>query len=85
MSYWLQIVALSVHCLSLMIYSGSSLYILSKLRRSYSYRSSDPIMRKKYVALVEAVQQKGAEVVIFSSMHESGQRTAKNIIAIPCR
>ncbi|KAF8917887.1 eRF1 domain 1-domain-containing protein [Mucidula mucida] len=38
------------------------------------FRSSDPIMRKKYVALVEAVQQKGAEVVIFSSMHESGQQ-----------
>jgi len=30
--------------------------------------------RKKYVALVEAVQQKGAEVLIFSSMHESGQQ-----------
>lgn len=26
------------------------------------------------MALVEAVQQKGGEVVIFSSMHESGQR-----------
>jgi protein pelota len=26
------------------------------------------------VSLVEAVQQKGGEVVIFSSMHESGQR-----------
>lgn len=25
--------------------------------------------------MVEAVQHKGAEVVIFSSMHESGQRT----------
>ena len=31
-------------------------------------------MRKKYVALVEAVQRKGGEVLRFSSMHESGQR-----------
>ncbi|PPQ99042.1 hypothetical protein CVT24_003602 [Panaeolus cyanescens] len=38
------------------------------------FRSSDPQTRKKYVAVVEAVQQKGAEVVIFSSMHESGQQ-----------
>lgn len=37
-------------------------------------RASIPETRKKYVALVEAVQQKGGEVVIFSSMHESGQR-----------
>jgi len=36
--------------------------------------ASDPKMRKKYVELVEGVQQKGAEVVMFSSMHESGQR-----------
>jgi hypothetical protein len=38
------------------------------------FSASDPITRKKYVRLVEAVQQKGGEVVIFSSMHESGQR-----------
>ncbi|KAL0573012.1 DNA photolyase phr1 [Marasmius crinis-equi] len=38
------------------------------------FRSSDPTTRKKYVALTEAVQQKGGEVVIFSSMHESGQQ-----------
>ena len=37
-------------------------------------RASDPVIRKKYVAMVEAVQQKGGEVLIFSSMHESGQR-----------
>ncbi len=36
--------------------------------------SSNPIERKKFVSLVEAVQQKGGEVQIFSSMHESGQR-----------
>lgn len=38
------------------------------------FRASEPTTRKRYVALVEAVQQKGGEVVIFSSMHESGQQ-----------
>ncbi|KAG6833880.1 hypothetical protein H0H87_007891 [Tephrocybe sp. NHM501043] len=38
------------------------------------FRSSDPSTRKRYVEVVEAVQQKGGEVVIFSSMHESGQQ-----------
>ncbi|EAU84885.2 pelota [Coprinopsis cinerea okayama7 len=38
------------------------------------FRSSDPATRKKYVEVVEAVQAKGGEVVIFSSMHESGQQ-----------
>ncbi|TFK29385.1 pelota [Coprinopsis marcescibilis] len=38
------------------------------------FRSSDPVTRKKYVNVVEAVQSKGGEVVIFSSMHESGQQ-----------
>ncbi|KAI4525440.1 hypothetical protein K525DRAFT_261340 [Schizophyllum commune Loenen D] len=38
------------------------------------FRSSDPETRKKYVAVVEATQQKGGEVLIFSSMHESGQQ-----------
>ncbi|KAK7060513.1 DNA photolyase phr1 [Paramarasmius palmivorus] len=38
------------------------------------FRSNNPETRKKYVALTEAVQQKGGEVVIFSSMHESGQQ-----------
>lgn len=37
-------------------------------------RASDPETRKKYVALVEGIQQKGGDAVIFSSMHESGQR-----------
>jgi stalled ribosome rescue protein Dom34 len=36
--------------------------------------SSDPVTRKKYVEVAEAVQHKGGEVLIFSSMHESGQR-----------
>ncbi|KAF8914014.1 eRF1 domain 1-domain-containing protein [Gymnopilus junonius] len=38
------------------------------------FRSSDPTTRKKYVGVVEDVQNKGGEVVIFSSMHESGQQ-----------
>ncbi|KAJ7904640.1 eRF1 domain 1-domain-containing protein [Mycena olivaceomarginata] len=38
------------------------------------FRASNPETRKKYVGLVEAVQQKGGEVVIFSTMHESGQQ-----------
>jgi eRF1 domain 3 len=46
----------------------------------YLFRASNPITRKKYVAMVEAVQQKGGEVVIFSSMHESGQRKRWNIV-----
>lgn len=37
-------------------------------------RASDPAVRKKYVNLVEGVRQKGGEVLMFSSMHESGQR-----------
>lgn len=39
------------------------------------FRASEPATRKRYVELVDAVQQKGGEVVIFSSMHESGQRS----------
>lgn len=38
-------------------------------------RSSDVNERKKYVALVESVREKHGEVLIFSSMHETGQRT----------
>lgn len=38
------------------------------------FRASDPVTRKKYVGVVEAVRQRGGEVLIFSSMHESGQQ-----------
>ena len=41
---------------------------------THRHRASDPLERKKYVALVEGVQRKGGEVLRFSSMHESGQR-----------
>lgn len=55
--------------LSVRIYTPPSNY-LSNLPCS----ASNPETRKQYVELVEAVQGKGGEVVIFSSMHESGQR-----------
>ncbi|EJF61173.1 pelota [Dichomitus squalens] len=38
------------------------------------FRSSDAATRKKYVNIVEDVQQKGGKVLIFSSMHESGRQ-----------
>jgi uncharacterized phosphosugar-binding protein len=41
---------------------------------THAGRSTDVAARKQYVDLVESVREKGAEVLIFSSMHESGQR-----------
>ncbi|KAI0052991.1 pelota [Auriscalpium vulgare] len=38
------------------------------------FRASDPQLRKRYVTLVEDVREKRGEVLIFSSMHESGQQ-----------
>ncbi|KAG8832529.1 Translation factor pelota [Serendipita sp. 399] len=38
------------------------------------FRSSDPVKRKQYVEMADAVRSKGGEVLIFSSMHESGQQ-----------
>jgi protein pelota len=38
------------------------------------FRSSDVLMRKKYVALVESVKQHGGTVFIFSSLHVSGKQ-----------
>ncbi|PVF96482.1 hypothetical protein CPB86DRAFT_507718 [Serendipita vermifera] len=38
------------------------------------FRSSDPTQRKKYVDMSDAVRNKGGEVLIFSSMHETGQQ-----------
>ena len=37
-------------------------------------RSSDPVLRRKYVDMAEMAKNQGAEVLIFSSMHETGQR-----------
>lgn len=38
------------------------------------FRSNDVSERKKYVALVEQVRAQGGEVLIFSSLHESGRQ-----------
>jgi stalled ribosome rescue protein Dom34 len=38
------------------------------------FRAGDPEVRKRYVSIVEDVREKRGEVLIFSSMHESGQR-----------
>ncbi|KAF9509489.1 hypothetical protein BS47DRAFT_1373494 [Hydnum rufescens UP504] len=38
------------------------------------FRANDPKQRKRFVAMVEAVRDKGGEVLIFSSMHESGEQ-----------
>lgn len=38
------------------------------------FRSSDIATRKKYVALVESVRERGGKVYIFSTMHVSGQQ-----------
>jgi len=38
------------------------------------FRASDPVRRKKFVALVEDVRSAGGDVSIFSGMHESGRQ-----------
>jgi protein pelota len=38
------------------------------------FRASDPVRRKKFVALVEEVRSSGGDVSIFSGMHESGRQ-----------
>lgn len=43
------------------------------------FRAGDPKVRKRYVLLVEGVQEKRGEVLIFSCLHESGQRTYRGI------
>ena len=47
------------------------------------FRSNDVSLRKKYVALVEDVRNKRGEVLIFSSMHESGQRRSQHTMLMP--
>ena len=53
-------------------FRGPSISVFAHELRALS--ASDPELRKKYVRLVEDVRQRGGEVLIFSSMHESGQR-----------
>ena len=43
------------------------------------FRAGDPEVRRRYVSLVEGVREKRGEVLMFSSMHESGQRMYHNI------
>jgi len=38
------------------------------------FRAPDPVQRRRYVTLVETVRERGGEVLMFSSMHESGQQ-----------
>uniref|UniRef100_A0A0M3K9S5 Putative pelota (inferred by orthology to a S. mansoni protein) n=1 Tax=Anisakis simplex TaxID=6269 RepID=A0A0M3K9S5_ANISI len=38
------------------------------------FRSNDIKQRKKYVNLVESIKEQGANVLIFSSMHPSGEQ-----------
>jgi stalled ribosome rescue protein Dom34 len=56
------------------------------------FRAGDPEVRRRYVSLVEGVREKRGEVLIFSSMHESGQRRYHTIddqyqlmIVLACR
>lgn len=43
------------------------------------FRASDFEVRKRYVSIVEDVREKRGEVLIFSSMHESGQRRHRTV------
>ena len=43
------------------------------------FRAGDPEVRKRYVSIVEDVREKRGEVLIFSSMHESGQRRYQTV------
>jgi stalled ribosome rescue protein Dom34 len=46
------------------------------------FRAGDPQVRKRYVSIVEDVREKRGEVLIFSSMHESGQRRYHTVIEL---
>ena len=46
------------------------------------FRAGDPQVRKRYVSIVEDVREKRGEVLIFSSMHESGQRRYHTVTEI---
>lgn len=42
-------------------------------------RASETDKRKRYVRLVDDVRDRGGEALIFSSMHESGQRASPSL------
>ncbi len=48
------------------------------------FRSPSVVRRKQFVKLVEDVKAYGGEVLIFSSMHESGQREWRFIFECAC-
>lgn len=48
-------------------------------------RANDPVQRRRYVQMVEDVRAKGGEALIFSSMHESGQRKSDCPGSCTCR
>ncbi|VDM47617.1 unnamed protein product [Toxocara canis] len=54
--------------------ANEQLAIESLLLSDSLFRSNDLQMRKKYVDLVESVKAQGANVLIFSSMHPSGEQ-----------
>lgn len=54
--------------------ANEELAIDSLLISDELFRSSDVATRKKYVALVESVRERGGSVYIFSTMHVSGQQ-----------
>ncbi|KAL7537779.1 hypothetical protein ACHAWF_005898 [Thalassiosira exigua] len=54
--------------------ANEELAIDSLLISDELFRSSDIVERKKYVALVESVRERGGTVYIFSTMHGSGQQ-----------
>lgn len=54
--------------------ANEELAIDSLLISDELFRSADIATRKKYVALVESVRERGGTVYIFSTMHVSGQQ-----------
>jgi protein pelota len=54
--------------------ANEELAIDSLLISDELFRSSDVVTRKKYVALVESVRERGGMVYVFSTMHVSGQQ-----------
>jgi hypothetical protein len=87
MSRWPSSGARSARCLSLTSSSGQALLVQSGLlilqperssltRHPPCRRSSETEKRKRFVRLVDDVRDRGGEALIFSSMHESGQRAS---------
>uniref|UniRef100_A0A915PJY5 Protein pelota homolog n=1 Tax=Setaria digitata TaxID=48799 RepID=A0A915PJY5_9BILA len=54
--------------------ANEQLAIATLLLSDSLFRSNDIQLRKKYVELAESVKQQGSDVLIFSSMHVSGEQ-----------